>query len=115
MRVTELLEPKGTASDAAETVLDVLHEVIDPEVGVNIVDLGLVRDVDVDLEAGRIDIEMTLTTPACPLGPYMEQEIRDLLHQAVWVTDVEVRIVLDPPWNPHSDMTDEAKRQLGWR
>lgn len=114
MNVTELLQPKGTSSDAAEVVLDVLHQVLDPEVGVNIVDLGLVRDVDVDLEAGRIDILMTLTTPACPLGPYMEQEINDLLHQAVWVADVAVTVTFEPPWDPHHDMTDEAKRQLGW-
>lgn len=100
-------------ADARPFVLTLLHRVIDPEVGVNIVDLGLVRQVDVSDE-GDVHIAMTLTTPACPLGPYMTDSIQDVLGEASWVRHVDTDIVWEPLWDPHRDMTDIAKAQLGW-
>lgn len=94
-------------------ILDLLHRVIDPEVGVNIVDLGLVRGVKVD-DAGNVFVEMTLTTPSCPLGPYMIDSISGVMGEASWTEDTDVEIVWEPLWNPHTDMTAAAKQQLGW-
>ncbi|MEO9256663.1 MAG: metal-sulfur cluster assembly factor [Tepidiformaceae bacterium] len=94
-------------------LVELLHRVIDPEVGVNIVDLGLVRDVDLD-DVGDVEINMTLTTPSCPLGPYMVDNIDQVLGELPWVNSTDVNIVWEPPWNPQTDMTDFAKRQLGW-
>lgn len=90
---------------------DMLHEVIDPEVGVNIVDLGLVFEVT--LADGLADVRMTLTTPGCPLGGYMEDAIRDTLTRVPEVDDTHMNLVWEPAWGPHM-MSYEAKRQLGW-
>lgn len=89
-----------------------LKEVIDPELGVNIVDLGLVYDVRVIDGVARV--EMTLTTPGCPLGSYFEDTIAECLWGAPGVNEVDVQIVFDPPWRPEL-MSDAAKSQLGWR
>jgi metal-sulfur cluster biosynthetic enzyme len=92
-------------------LLGMLREVIDPELGVNIVDLGLVYEaVVVD---GVAQILMTMTTPACPIGPYLSENVRWTLLEIDTIFDVEVEITHDPPWSPDL-MTDLAKRQLGW-
>ena len=96
-----------------EAVLEALHEVIDPELGVNIVDLGLVYDVAIGSD-GDVAITMTLTTPGCPLGGYLEDEINGCLRRFPAVRAVSVDLVWEPPWGPAA-MTDAAKRQLGWR
>ncbi|HEY8451466.1 MAG: metal-sulfur cluster assembly factor [Micromonosporaceae bacterium] len=90
---------------------DLLRKVIDPELGVNIVDLGLVYDVRV--RDGTARVWMTLTTPGCPLGAYFDDEIRAALGGAPGVDDVDLRIVWEPPWRPEM-MNDLARRQLGW-
>jgi metal-sulfur cluster biosynthetic enzyme len=93
-----------------EAVRDALRDVIDPELGINIVDLGLVYGVGID---GRlVRVSMTMTTPACPLSGYL----RDLVFSTLSarfpeLEDVEIDIVWDPPWNPDM-MSDEARRQL---
>jgi metal-sulfur cluster biosynthetic enzyme len=100
----------GDTVDEA-TLRDQLRSVIDPELGVNIVDLGLVYDaVVVD---GVAQILMTMTTPACPIGPYLSENVRWTLLEIDTIFDVEVEITHDPPWSPDL-MTDLAKRQLGW-
>jgi metal-sulfur cluster biosynthetic enzyme len=80
------------------TVLDALRQVVDPELGLNIVDLGLVYDVTI--EGGRVRVAMTLTSPGCPLG----DSIRDGAHAALLnlegVREAEVVLVFDPPWTP---------------
>jgi len=100
-----------TAALTPELVLDALYEVIDPELGVNIVDLGLVYDVVID--DGSVVVVMTLTTPGCPLAGFMEDEIHRCLSQFPQVRVAEVEIVWDPPWDPEL-MSDEAREQLGW-
>lgn len=95
-----------------ELAYELLHEVIDPEVGVNIVDLGLIFGVH--LEDDVAHVRMTLTTPGCPLQGYMEDSIYQVLTgEMAEINDTNVEIVWDPAWGPHM-MTDEAKRQLGW-
>lgn len=91
---------------------ELLREVIDPELGVNVVDLGLVYDVTVG--GGVARVRMTLTTPGCPLGGYLDDAVRSCLWDAPGVDDVDVQIVWDPPWRPEM-MSDAAKKQLGWR
>lgn len=93
-------------------VLEALREVIDPELGVNIVDLGLVYSVEV--QDGVVTVKMTMTTPACPLSTYLV----DIAEAAIWrnipeVESVQVELVWDPPWHP-SMMSQAAKAQLGW-
>ncbi len=110
MLIVDLL----TSPPDAGAVTELLHDVVDPELGVNIVDLGLLRAVTVSPDGG-VRIVMTLTTPACPLGPYITEEIEDLLGQVPTIRDVQVEVVWSPAWDPDRDMTDRAKRELGWR
>ena len=93
-------------------VRQLLRGAIDPELGVNIIDLGLVYDVRV--QDGVVAIEMTLTTPGCPLGGFLDDQIRACLTPLPQVRDVQVRLVWEPPWEPEA-MSDAAKEQLGWR
>jgi metal-sulfur cluster biosynthetic enzyme len=93
-------------------VWDALRRVVDPEVGENIVELGLVYRVD--LRPGAVAVEMTMTTPACPASGSIAEEaesaIRDACPEAAQVT---VEVVFDPPWTPER-MSEEAKRRFGW-
>jgi metal-sulfur cluster biosynthetic enzyme len=93
-------------------VRGMLRTVIDPELGVNIVDLGLVYSIATEPQ-GLVAIEMTLTTPGCPLGGFLDDQIRACLAQLPQVSDVRVELVWEPPWDPAA-MSDAAKEQLGW-
>ncbi len=95
-----------------QDVLDVLRNVYDPELGVNVVDLGLVYGVETS-EDGTVRLEMTLTSPGCPLGATIEQEVRDTFRLLPGVRDLDLRLVWDPPWSPER-ITPEGKRALGW-
>lgn len=106
--LTEMLA--GPVTD--DLVTELLGDVIDPELGVDIVNLGLVYDVYTDPEA--VVVRMTLTTPGCPLGAYLDDEVSRCLAQLPGNPHVTVDLVWDPPWSP-SIMTDEAKRMLGWQ
>jgi metal-sulfur cluster biosynthetic enzyme len=94
-----------------DDILAALKSVIDPELGINIVDLGLVYAAV--RHANGIDIELTMTTPACPLGEMMSEEIKMVLRDRFPdLPDVRVEIVWDPPWSPEL-MSEESRRQLG--
>ena len=94
-------------------IREALRSVIDPELGVNIVDLGLVYRIEI--EAGRARIAMTMTSPACPLVDYLKELIESAITQRVPdVTDVDIVIEWEPPWDPDM-MSDEARRQLDGR
>lgn len=100
-----------------DKVRETLKQVIDPELFVNIVDLGLIYEVDVqDAEAAegqaKVLIEMTMTSPACPAGPQLIANSKQVLERLDEVNSVEVKIVMDPPWTPDR-MTEDAKDQLG--
>ena len=88
-----------------------LKTVIDPELGVNIFDLGLVYGIDFD-DDGNVDLQLTMTSPLCPLIPVIEKGARYATLRVEGVTDVDVEIVWDPPWTPEK-MSQEAKLQLG--
>jgi metal-sulfur cluster biosynthetic enzyme len=95
-----------------QSVLEALKHVVDPELGINIVDLGLVYDVDIS-ESGAIHIEYTLTTMGCPIGPLIEQQMQSFLEGVPGVASVEAEMVLRPPWTPEM-MSEEAKASLGY-
>jgi len=91
--------------------IDALHQVIDPELFVNIIDLGLVYDLDFS-QPDQLVITMTLSTPHCPLGEAIEAGIHHVLEPFFPNRKIEVNIVWEPPWD-FSMMTDEGRRQLG--
>lgn len=96
----------------AEEVLEVLRQrVVDPELGMNIVDLGLVYDVSI--EGDRISVDMTLTTPGCPLAGTLAAQVEEVLRRSFEGYDVDVNLVFDPPWSPER-MSEEARRALGF-
>lgn len=99
------------ADPSSELVRELLHGVIDPELGVDIVELGLLRKATV--KAGVASIRFTVTTPACPLSSYIEDEIRVCLAQAPGLRQVRVECEMDPPWRPE-DMSEVARTALGW-
>lgn len=95
-----------------EDILQTLHRVNDPEVGVNIVDLGLVYSTEI--QGDNVRIVMTMTTPACPMHSYLTEEVREaILGQYDAVENVNVELVWDPPWSPRM-ISEQGKRQLGW-
>jgi metal-sulfur cluster biosynthetic enzyme len=93
-----------------DQVLDALRNVLDPELGINIVDLGLVYSVKI--EEGVVHIQYTLTTMGCPIGPLIEQQMQQLLATVPGVDGVDAEMVLRPPWTPEM-MSEEAKAALG--
>lgn len=92
-------------------VIEVLQNIFDPEIPVNIYDLGLVYEVDLD-ENGKANITMTLTSPACPVAESLPEEVRAMVSHVDGVKSAEVEIVWDPPWNMHM-MSEEARLELG--
>lgn len=95
-----------------ERVRDALRQVIDPEMGINVVDLGLVYGIETADD--RVQVMLTLTSPACPLGAYLRDSAVAAIRRLVpEVAAVEVDLVLDPPWSPER-MSGSARRQLGW-
>jgi len=108
--------PVTTATAAADgpvdekAVWEALKTCYDPEIPVNIVDLGLVYDVRIT--GGRVDVKMTLTAMGCGMGPVIAMQAKDKLLTCPGVKDADVQIVWDPPWNQNM-MSDEAKKRLG--
>jgi len=100
---------------AEESVFAALRQVYDPELLVNIVDLGLIYEVDVTEREGKSDIhvKMTMTSPACPAGPELIRDARDAITGlSEEIGNVEVEMVMSPPWTPDR-MTEEARDELG--
>lgn len=100
---------------AEDHVREALKQVIDPELFVNIVDLGLIYTVNIDEpETGgaNVVVEMTMTSPACPAGPQLLSQSKEAVLKLEGVAGVEVKLVMTPPWTPDR-MTDDARDQLG--
>ena len=92
---------------------EALRQVEDPELGVNIVDLGLVYALEWSEEDGEVYIDLTLTSPGCPLGPEIIRDIKKTLRKFRDVYDVDVELVWSPLWHPKM-MSDKAKEELGY-
>lgn len=100
-------------STSTGTVREALRAVIDPELGINIVDLGLVYGIDTS--GGEVRVAMTMTAPACPLGEALATEAEAAIRARLpGHRSVSIDLVWDPPWQP-AMMSDEARRRLGWR
>ena len=100
-------KPKVTA----EQVIEALREVYDPEIPINVYDLGLVYNVEVD-ESNRVYVAMTLTAAGCGMGPYIAQQAEWRIAEIEGVEDVHVELVWEPPWTPEM-IRPEAKKLLG--
>ncbi len=95
----------------SEQLLDELRVVLDPELGVNIVDLGLVYKVEAAED--RVAVDFTLTYPGCPLGPELKSEIEQTIRDVTGIEEVEATLVWEPLWGPER-MTEEARFSLGY-
>jgi FeS assembly SUF system protein len=106
-------EPAGAepGGDLYEAVIEALKEIYDPEIPVNIYDLGLIYDVEITPEHHAM-VKMTLTTPHCPVAESMPGEVELRVGSVPGIGHAEVELVWDPPWDPQK-MTDEAKLELG--
>ena len=93
-------------------IFDILKTIYDPEIPVNIYDLGLIYDVDVD-EYDNVDVTMTLTAPNCPVADDILQEVREKVGNIEGVNKVQVELTFEPPWDK-SMMSEEAKLELGF-
>jgi len=105
--------PNGADATAPteEDVFEALEEVIDPELGLDFVSLGLVYDVEIENE--DVYVTFTLTTPACPIGPQVSEQMREFVGDLPGVSSVHPKMVFEPPWSPEM-MTDDAKFALGF-
>lgn len=100
-----------TTAPTVEELREKLSEVMDPEINLSIVELGLVYDIQFD--EGDVLITMTLTSPGCPLGPVIRGEAYAKLKQIPGVKDVDVQIVWSPPWDPRTMASEDVKMALG--
>lgn len=96
----------------ADKVKSNLRRVIDPEIGINIVDLGLVYDIDVN-EENDVQVIMTLTAPNCPFGEMIMMETEFAVRSLKEANLIKITLTFDPPWNPEIHVSDEAKYQMG--
>ena len=94
-----------------DEVLEALEEVIDPELGLDFVELGLVYGIEID--GGTVNITFTLTTPACPIGPQVSEQMKEFVGEVEGVEDVVPNMVFTPPWTPEK-MSEDAKFALGY-
>src|SRR5215510_11935265 len=94
-----------------EEVTDALTEVIDPELGLDFVELGLIYEVEV--EGGAVDVTFTLTSPGCPIGPQVTEQIEEFVSELDDVDEVTSSMVFNPPWTPDK-MSEDAKFALGF-
>lgn len=95
-----------------DVVREHLKSIVDPELGVNIVDLGLIYGVDIK-EEGKVVVRMTLTSPACPLGAVIQGQVHQALVKLPWVKEPEVQLVWSPRWDPRRMATEDVKMELG--
>jgi FeS assembly SUF system protein len=101
----------GASQDLKSKVIEVLETCYDPEIPVNIYELGLIYDVDID-PSGAVSIQMTLTSPACPVAGSLPPEVENKVKNIEGVSSVKVDLVWEPPWTPDK-MTEAARLQLG--
>ena len=119
-RATSFLSDDASDKDKAgqaqvdargERIIEALRTVYDPEIPVNIYELGLVYKIDIE-DDNRVNVEMTLTSPACPVAGILPGEVEAKVREIDGVTDATVELVWDPPWHPGM-MTEEAQLELG--
>ncbi|KAA0234318.1 MAG: metal-sulfur cluster assembly factor [Actinobacteria bacterium] len=111
LRATRRFAPATSKQPARSAIEAALRDVWDPELGIDVLSLGLVYDIRTD--DGRVDIDMTLTTPGCPVSEQLPGEAEAAVRRAVPASDVSVNLVWDPPWTPDR-LSSEAAEALGF-
>lgn len=101
----------GMPTVTVDDVMDALSNVIDPELGLDFVELGLIYGVEI--ESGDVHVTFTLTTPGCPIGPQVSEQIEEFVGELEGVESVESEMVFTPPWSPER-MSEDAKFALGY-
>ena len=96
-----------------EQVREALKTVIDPELHIDIVNLGLIYGIERNEEESKIHLQMTFTSPACPVGPQLKETVENVVAGLEGVKDARVEITFSPPWDPRVNCSDEAKDLLG--
>jgi metal-sulfur cluster biosynthetic enzyme len=94
-----------------DVVRESLRMVIDPELGISIVDLGLVYGIEIN--ESDVTVKLTLTSPACPLGAVIQGQAHTALKKLPWVKNVKIELVWSPPWNPRTMASEDARMELG--
>lgn len=102
---------KAPTNNLEEQVRSTLKGVIDPELNMNVVDLGLIYGIDI--QEGHVRVVYTLTSPGCPLGPVIKGQMSSVLGQLPWVKEIQPELVWNPPWDPRTMASEEAKTELG--
>lgn len=102
----------NTFLEKEEAIVKMLRRVYDPEIPVNIYELGLIYKVDID-DASKVTIEMTLTSPSCPMADFIIEDVRMKVQSLDFVGDVDINLVFEPEWNKDM-MSEEAKLELGY-
>ncbi len=100
-----------TPLDRQEQVTTALKSVMDPELNMNVVDLGLIYGIDI--EGVKVKVTYTLTSPGCPLGPVIKGQLQSALARLAWVKEIQPELVWSPPWDPKTMASEEAKTDLG--
>jgi metal-sulfur cluster biosynthetic enzyme len=95
-----------------EQVFEILKPIVDPEIQLGLVELGLIYDISIENEGKRLEVKMTLTTPMCPYGPMLVGQVEEVLRMLPGVEDSKVTLVWDPPWDPRTMASDEAKDKM---
>ena len=111
LQTADMVDDPGKSAALKPRILEALSTVFDPEIPVNICDLGLIYDIIVDASSA-VGVRMTLTAPACPAAQFLPGQVRDKAAAVTGVTDVRVDVVWDPPWD-RERMSEAAKLQLG--
>ena len=109
----EARQESGSGGDLRGRVVEALKQVYDPEIPVNIYDLGLIYELDVDEAAGSVHVKMTLTAPGCPVAQTFPATVESAVRGVEGVREVTVELVWDPPWTPER-MSEAARLQLGF-
>ena len=104
-------EETAIQSPEVDDVMEALENVIDPELGLDFVSLGLVYDVEI--EGSEVHITFTLTTPACPIGPQVTEQMKEFVGEVEGVEKVFPKMIFSPPWSPEK-MSEDAKFALGY-
>ncbi len=99
--------------DKKMEITEALRNVFDPEIPINIVDLGLIYELKYDEETKKVHIKMTLTAPGCPVGDFILRDVEMVVKEIEGVEDVEIELTYDPPWSPDM-MSEGAKKELGY-
>jgi len=102
---------KGQPNNLQEEARTALKSVIDPELNMNVVDLGLIYGIDVN--GSQVKVTHTLTSPGCPLGPVIKGQMHSALGRLPWVKEIQVELTWTPPWDPHTMASEEVKTELG--